>query len=390
MIDTNRMSDCLSLLSLAGTIRKYEDALTRATGEQFNLFNILRIGHYEVRTHSPILAELLNPNGSHGQGEVFLKHFLTELEIHDFDAASARVDPEVSIGELGRLDIEIKDRNNRRIIIENKIYAGEQERQLERYHIHDPNADLLFLTLKGDDPINLSTNPAYKSDQFKKVFKTVSYNTNIVRWLESCRKEAATAPSVREAITQYIHLINRLTQQNTSALMNEEIIKKVTGDPTTYLAYASLRNSDGEIRKAIIEKVNEQLDELGKALGLETLERFRGLGVKEEQFYFTTPTLKSQNLRFGLRCSSAEYQVFYYGFTYINPKESCPIASSVLTRFKEVFSEEASHNPFWVAVMRWDQHCSWDDEYMAAIISGKVAPDLDPLIRKLDKVAKEF
>ena len=216
MSDTDHTSKALGLLSLAETIRKYEDKLTRATGEQFNLFDILSIGHLEVRTHSPILAELLNPNGSHGQGDVFLRHFLTQLEIQDFDASSAKVIKESSLGELGRIDIVITDKNRKSVFIENKIYAGEQERQLERYHIRNPEANLLFLTLKGESPVNFVTNPAYQTPQFKAVFKTVSYNTDIVRWLESCRKEVATAPSVRAAITQYIHLIQRLTQQNTS------------------------------------------------------------------------------------------------------------------------------------------------------------------------------
>ena len=117
---------------MAKTIRHYEVALTQGNGERFNLFDILHVGHYEVRTHSPLLAELLNPHGSHGQGAVFLKHFLTEVEIQDFDAESARVFPEVSIGELGRLDIVITDKDRRSIFVENKIYAGLQERQLEK------------------------------------------------------------------------------------------------------------------------------------------------------------------------------------------------------------------------------------------------------------------
>src|ERR1017187_3561212 len=106
------------LLSLAKTIRHYEEALAQANGERFNIFNV---DHYEVRTHSPMLAELLNRKGSHGQGAVFLRHFLSELKIHDFDAESSRVDTELSIGAFGRLDIVLTDGNHRSIFIENKI-----------------------------------------------------------------------------------------------------------------------------------------------------------------------------------------------------------------------------------------------------------------------------
>src|ERR1035438_5371338 len=135
MSDVSLLHRSQHLLSLAKTIRHYEEALTQANGERFNLFNILHVGHYEVRTHSPMLAELLNPKGSHGQGAVFLKHFLAELNIHNFDAESARIETEVSIPQ-GYLDIVITDRNRRSIFIENKIYAVLQKDQLGRYHRH--------------------------------------------------------------------------------------------------------------------------------------------------------------------------------------------------------------------------------------------------------------
>jgi len=43
------------------------------TGENFNIFRILKVESSEVKTHSAFIAELLNPNGSHGQKDTFLK-----------------------------------------------------------------------------------------------------------------------------------------------------------------------------------------------------------------------------------------------------------------------------------------------------------------------------
>jgi len=390
MSDSNHMPHILGLLSLAETIRKYEDKLTRATGEQFNLFDILSIGHLEVRTHSPILAELLNPNGSHGQGAVFLGHFITHLQIQDFDVSSAIVNKESSFGELGRIDIVITDKDGKSIFIENKIYAGEQERQLERYHERNPEANLLFLTLNGDNPINYLTTTAYQTAQFKKVFKAVSYKEDIIPWLEACRKEVATAPSVREAITQYIHLIQRLTLQNTSSLMNHEIIKKVTEGSNTYLAYACLRNANQGIVKEIIDKVNKQLNSLGKELGLVMHDQFRGSGENGENYYFTTPSLKSQNLRFGLRCSFADYKGFNYGFAHIDTNAPRYADSVISKRFEEIFPGPARSNGFWYIYQSWNQYENWSDETMAAIISGEFFPILEEIFRKLDRIAKEF
>lgn len=58
--------------------RKYEE-IAEITGENFNVFKVLGLTTNEVRTHSAFLAELLNPKGSHGCKDVFLKLFVEEL-----------------------------------------------------------------------------------------------------------------------------------------------------------------------------------------------------------------------------------------------------------------------------------------------------------------------
>jgi hypothetical protein len=46
----------LELLQLTQTICQYESELERETGANINLMQIMGIGHYEVKTHSPILS----------------------------------------------------------------------------------------------------------------------------------------------------------------------------------------------------------------------------------------------------------------------------------------------------------------------------------------------
>ena len=43
-------------------------------GEDFNVFRLCGVDHYETM-HSKILAEFLNPQGSHGQRTLFLACF---------------------------------------------------------------------------------------------------------------------------------------------------------------------------------------------------------------------------------------------------------------------------------------------------------------------------
>ena len=110
-------------------------------GELFNVFSILGLTSDEV-SHSAFLASLLNPHGAHGNGILFLKAFTDVLEIDDkpSDYSNISVHVEKDIGLLnadktegGRIDIIIEFGKTYSIVIENKIMAGDQEKQLSRY-----------------------------------------------------------------------------------------------------------------------------------------------------------------------------------------------------------------------------------------------------------------
>ena len=87
----------------------YEEKM-KESGEGFNVFHILGLSYNEVRTHTAFLADLLNPNGSHGMGEVFLELFLAELEQKNhplsfegfYQKGEMVVDKEKYIGSIDR------------------------------------------------------------------------------------------------------------------------------------------------------------------------------------------------------------------------------------------------------------------------------------------------
>lgn len=191
-------------------------------GEYFNVFNTLGLWSEEVRLHSSFLAELLNPNGSHGMGAAFLRQFLRLIEKQPDYIQPDKVNQNIverSIGQAtedkgGRLDIIIED-GNHAIIIENKIYAVDQKHQLVRYdHYgkkHFPNTNgyqLVYLSLDGHKASDISTN----NQPLNYIRK--SYNKDILTWLHECAQLAYDKPLVRETIKQYIHLIKQLTNQD--------------------------------------------------------------------------------------------------------------------------------------------------------------------------------
>ena len=223
----------LSLLSQVDTIAKHSEELSKLNGENFNIFSILGLESNENRTHSNFIAALLNPKGSHGLSNVFLDLFIKHINFinPDFETLSASVIVENFIGFIdfenktgGRIDIDIIAQNGFSIVIENKIYAGDQFAQIERYkNYKKANCEVYYLTLEGNEPSNESKGNLNSGVDFH----CISYKENIVNWLEDCIKEATHQPILRETIKQYIILIKKLTGQLTNHKMEKDILKLI-------------------------------------------------------------------------------------------------------------------------------------------------------------------
>lgn len=207
-----------------------EREAARARGEHFNIFAVCGVNHYEVK-HSFIIAELLNPQGSHGQGSLFLYAFLTSFySDFNFRSEGVSVVTEYDIHD-GRIDILIRNSIGQAIIIENKIYAQDQYEQLKRYnhyahnHFGDGQYEILYLTLYGEEPSKANTGD-------KNIpYRTISYATTIVEWLEDCIKLTARLPIIRETLIQYQNHILKLTGKDMNAKDQEEIFKLMVAHP---------------------------------------------------------------------------------------------------------------------------------------------------------------
>ena len=110
--------------------------------KEFDAFRVLEISHLE-KTHSDILAWLLNPRENHGAGDYFLKHFLAEtvggerrdIRSYDWSGTTVRKEwPNHVDGTPGFLDILVLNQaENFVCAIENKISSTEHSEQLTRY-----------------------------------------------------------------------------------------------------------------------------------------------------------------------------------------------------------------------------------------------------------------
>lgn len=218
-----------SLLQLIYKIRQEYRKSISQTGLDFNIFEIIGLTTEEVRVHSAFISNLLNPKGTHHQNEKFLELFIKRFSYNNIDVANTSVECEKYIGRKtddagGRIDIFISDRS-KTIIIENKIYASDQDNQLVRYHRYDKKALLLYLTLDGREPSKDS-----KGDLTSNDYKCISYSEDILNWLEDCKAAVDDIPIIREAINQYIILIRNLTNQSINKHMSHEIIETILGN----------------------------------------------------------------------------------------------------------------------------------------------------------------
>jgi hypothetical protein len=379
----------LELLRFTESHNRHNEALIHATGEHFNIFQILGVGHLEVATHSPILAELLNPRGRHGQGAALLRLFLAELKIDGFDADNATVTTEYQAGPKteksgGRIDIVIKDGKGA-IFIENKIYASDQDNQMERYRGFDRGAFLFYLTLDGRMPSNIS-----EADLKRIQCECISYETHILAWLKECRKAVACLPNVRETITQYIHLIEELTHQSTTNRMNQELIDEIVKGEASLRAFFTLRDADAAVRAALILKLDAQLNEIANAIGLKREGALRELHKKDDHFYFTTPGLERCNLKMGCIFDAGNFVDFCFGFVKGNVNTPCAQAAELLAVFREQFpSKKQEPSDWWPAWDYWEApYRYWGHRAFEAIRSGQFAQDLKVKLEKMTMIAK--
>lgn len=250
------------LLGQVASLSRTQEKMALLSGENFNVFRILGLETREVRMHSAFLGELLNPNGSHGLRDTFLKLFTQAIGFKDFETTTARLVVEYDIGRIsadylqgGRIDIYLESAGQY-IFIENKIYASDQHNQLGRYYAYRPGARLLYLTLNGIEPTEEGAG-TLTSEQYQ----CLSYHTHILKWLEECRQAAAAYPLVRETIVQYQHLINYLTGRASNDFIRMEMQQIVRQSEDNFVSAFALGQAFVESQNAFIAELVEKFEE---------------------------------------------------------------------------------------------------------------------------------
>lgn len=268
----------------------------RERGELFNVFDAFRIKHDEL-AWSAFLETLLDPQGNHGCGDLFLKTF--PFHPKEFDHTKVtEITLEKGIGELdknnyesgGRIDIFVQDARGNTLIIENKIYASDQKKQQYRYWRHAKekkdnitNFQIVYLTLNGHKPSLYSTEGKDKSLERNKEYVCMSYKVDIINWLQNCLKteKVTDKTNVTLIINQFIETILKL---NSEMEMEEETRSaietafKLNGDLKTRIEALSKKvDAIPEVTKQMQFLIDsyqqERIEESMKDLPIVTIEK---------------------------------------------------------------------------------------------------------------------
>jgi hypothetical protein len=311
-----------------------------AGGLKFNIFNILGRSEYED-AHSNMLAALLNPNPdgehSHGQGNVFLREFLSILKIHPekFDPDEAKIEREVTIGKgkgRGRIDIVLTDKHKHQIFIENKIHAAEQDDQVSRYHAWNSDAEIRFLTIDGRKPVK--TNPL-DIRSLNRRLQSISYRDEISEWLEKCKESLCDNHAVREAIIQYHSIVKGIVKEN---IMMNEIIK-VLRNQKAYRAYKYLLDNQKEIQGEIESRLKRQIETVAQKQ--EFVVKFTPVvpGKKRNSIVckLTCPSFKQHNIGIffdDFKENDGEYS-YNVGFFTDRKRLNRKLSDNIIEKFEE-------------------------------------------------------
>lgn len=195
-----------------------------ASGEDYSVLETAIKGNEEMM-HSSVIASLLDTRGSHGQKCRFLELFLGCLpeQFKSFVPSGARTACERCIGQKtedsgGRVDICIENSIGQMIVIENKIFAGDQEHQILRYveflrgrprKRDGVKFPVLYLTPDGHSPSDDSTQADGMQCRCGEDYVCISYKDVIVPWLDKCINEMQEKPHLKEHLTTYRDIIKK-------------------------------------------------------------------------------------------------------------------------------------------------------------------------------------
>lgn len=200
-----------------------------------NIAEIMNRHHLENQ-HSNIISFLIDPEEIHNHPEYGTK-FLDLLKKKGLNITGEKICNTVredSTDDFRRIDIFVETENEY-IIIENKVYADDQDNQIHDYieyvkekYSADEKVFVVYLNPRGYEPSEKSISPEELANlKNEKRFITLSYSDDILNWLGQLEFKK-DEDVLKAGIVQYIDVVQAITNKRKEVFkMNEEIANEL-------------------------------------------------------------------------------------------------------------------------------------------------------------------
>lgn len=274
----------------------------------YNFFKVLDIGSKEVLT-CRFLADLLDPNGKHGCGTLFLKAFFEKIDLPADDEIlkDITVETEYLIKDDRRIDIAIY--NSRIFIpIEVKIYADEQKDQcLDYYNFaktmnNGKDFKLIYLTRFGNFPSLFSTG---NRKEVQMSIKCISFAKEIREMLENCLSSINNT-LVRTAVESFIDMIT----EHSDPIYKEEknMFEKLYENEENFRAAIEIENHIKSLNAKKIEIMTDLLSRLENKVNNLKLNFLKPITENKHHYYIERADIFFEN-------KQSSYPGFDYSIT---------------------------------------------------------------------------
>ena len=279
LIATNPVKDNMNfaefnhLLEESAMVIDQEQKKHQESGEYFNLFEITGIKTDEVKM-CRMLAEIINPSGTHFLGFVFLKSFVhkvLQIQMEDKELEKASVYTEYRTDLDRRIDIVIST-PYRFIPIEVKIYASDQKAQCSDYYNFAKKlgrkfeSKVYYLTLHGNLPRKEGTQRLAEILQNGEVvgyeeIVPISFETDIYDWLELCLRDNALSgkPMILANLKQFKNILKELCG-NMDAELSNKLADIISENPKTIEAAFAIANNIDKAKTDMLRRVLKALE----------------------------------------------------------------------------------------------------------------------------------